>query len=175
MNVINVLLCLYLAIQLIIVSFILQPLILLVISSIGRNLGLWKTRSSTGQTDKEIQFGIIITAHKETEFIPPIVDSLLKQTHSRFNVYVEAENCDHHHPRFSAPRIPILDPPQPFHNQLASLQYGFENLSADDEVLVIFDPDNLVHPNFLKVLNTWSNKVYGAVQGKLQPKNTEGP
>ena len=38
-------------------------------------------------------------------------------------------------------------------------------------MLVIFDPDNLVHPDFLRILNTWYNKGYQAVQGKLQSKN----
>ena len=175
MNAFSVLFCLYLAIQVVIASFLIQPFILLVISSVGRFFGLHAPRLSAARTAKQFQFGIIITAHKETEFIPPIVDSLLKQSYPHFNVYVVADDCDHEQLHFSDPRIHILTPPLPLNNQVASLQFGFDSLTAEDEVLVIFDPDNLVHPDFLEVLNAWYNKGFRAVQGKLQPKNTDGP
>jgi cellulose synthase/poly-beta-1,6-N-acetylglucosamine synthase-like glycosyltransferase len=175
MNAFSVMYCLYLAIQLAIASFLLQPFILLLISAVGRYFGLRPKKTSAGHSARQFQFGIIITAHKETEFIPPILDSLLKQTYQRFNVYVVADDCDQQQLHFSDPRIHILSPPQPLNNQLASLQFGFQKLSAEDEILVIFDPDNLVHPDFLMVSNAWYNKGYLAVQGKLQSKNTDGP
>jgi cellulose synthase/poly-beta-1,6-N-acetylglucosamine synthase-like glycosyltransferase len=175
MSAFSVMYCLYLAIQVVIASFLLQPFILLLISGVGRYFGLRPQSVSAADPATKFQFGIIITAHRETEFIPPIIDSLLKQTYPHFNVYVVADECDQQQLQFSDPRIHILSPPHPLNNQLASLQFGFQKLSAEDEILVIFDPDNLVHRDFLKVLNAWYNKGYLAVQGKLQSKNTDGP
>jgi cellulose synthase/poly-beta-1,6-N-acetylglucosamine synthase-like glycosyltransferase len=169
------LLCLFLAIQVFIASFLLQPLILLAINAV---IGMLPRRPRSPAAEhlvRQFRFGIIITVHKQTEFISPIVDSLLKQTHREFNAYVVADDCDLQQLEFLDPRIHILIPPAPFHNQVASLQLGFESLSAEDEVLVIFDPDNLVHPDFLKVLNSWYNQGYQAVQGRLQSKNIDGP
>jgi cellulose synthase/poly-beta-1,6-N-acetylglucosamine synthase-like glycosyltransferase len=175
MNALSVLFCLYLAIQVFIASFLLQPLILLLISSAARFFRPRHQHPYKTSPANQVQFGIVITAHKQTEFIPPIVDSLLKQTHRQFNIYVVADDCDPRQLQFSDPRVHILVPSAPLHNQLASLQFGFESLSTEDEVLVIFDPDNLVHPDFLKVLNTFYNDGYRAVQGRLQAKNIDGP
>ncbi len=175
MNLFPVMYCLYLAIQTLIASFLLQPSILLLISSLGRYFGLRPEYPAPAPHARQFRFGIIVTAHRETEFIPPIVDSIMKQTHQLFNVYVVADNCDPRELRFADQRIHILSPPQPLDNQLASLQFGFQRLLAEDEILVIFDPDNLVHPDFLMELNAWYNKGYLAVQGKLQPKNIDGP
>ncbi len=39
--------------------------------------------------------------------------------------------------------------------------------------MIIFDPDNLVHPKFIEILNGYYNKGYKAVQGNLYAKNTD--
>jgi len=135
--------------------------------------GIHPPYTPAGIPARDYSFGIIITAYRETDFIPPIVDSLLKQTYPRFNVYIVADDCDSSQLHFTDPRINILVPPSPLNNKVASLQYGLDHFHEPDEVLVIFDPDNLVHPNFLHILNTWYNKGYQAVQGNLQSKNKE--
>src|SRR5262249_47748884 len=122
---------------------------------------------------KDYQFGIIITAHREADHIPPIVDSLLKQTHKRFNIYVVADNCDTSHLVFHDTRVHILKPPTPFNDQLASLDYGWRHFSDKDEVLIIFDPDNLVHPGSLRSLNAWYNTGYLAVCASMRSKNSD--
>jgi cellulose synthase/poly-beta-1,6-N-acetylglucosamine synthase-like glycosyltransferase len=184
------LLLIFIAIQLVPFTFLIQPTVLLLIYSIGKRVGLHRSPASDtpsscapgiplttvpgAPADKQFQFGILITAHKETDFIPPIIDSLLKQTYSRFNVYVVADDCDISELRFADPRIKILPTPTPFHDQISSLQFGFSHLQPTDEVLVIFDPDNLVHPDFCLKMNGWYNKGFLAVQGNLLAKNKTG-
>jgi len=168
-----VLLALYLALQVLLASYLIQPFFLLLFHAIGKMTGIHPPYTPAGIPARDYSFGIIITAYRETDFIPPIVDSLLKQTYPRFNVYIVADDCDSSQLHFTDPRINILVPPSPLNNKVASLQYGLDHFHEPDEVLVIFDPDNLVHPNFLHILNTWYNKGYQAVQGNLQSKNKE--
>jgi cellulose synthase/poly-beta-1,6-N-acetylglucosamine synthase-like glycosyltransferase len=169
-----VLLVMYLMLQVLVAFFLIQPFLLLLIYAVGRMMGVRPPATPRDAVTKDYRFGILITAHRVTDFIPPIIDSLLKQTYSAFNVYVVADDCDISQLHFTDPRVNILVPPFPLNNQTASLQFGFRHFDERDEVLVIFDPDNLVHPNFLQVLNAWYNKGYRAVQGNLQSKNKEG-
>lgn len=164
----------YYACQVFLASFLIQPFILLLIYSVSRALGNRPRSTPFGSVTRDYQFGIIITAHRETEFIPPIIDSLLKQTHARFNAYVIADDCDVDRLIFLDPRIHILKPPSPLNDQMASLDYGFRHLGDEDEVIVIFDPDNLAHPDYLKVLNAWYNNGYNTVHGRMVSKNQEG-
>ncbi len=176
------LLYIYLGLQAILASWLLQPFVLLLIHGIGKMIGVWPPHvpptlpscAPSTLPERDYTFGILITAHQQTDFLPPIVNSLLKQTYTLFNVYIIADDCDIRQLNFTDPRIHVLVPPLPFHDQVASLQYGLHHLAEQDEVLVIFDPDNLVHPKFLHTLNAWYNKGYQAVQGNLQSKNKEG-
>jgi glycosyltransferase involved in cell wall biosynthesis len=163
----------YLAAQLFLASFLVHPLILLLIYTMARLLGRRPSPTPFAEVKKEFQFGIVITAHREADLIPPIVDSLLKQTHRRFNVYVVADDCDTTHLHFPDTRIHILRPATPLNDQMASLDYGLQHLTDQDEVLVIFDPDNLAHPDFLRTLNAFYNSGSNAVYGRMRSKNTE--
>ena len=171
---IGFLITLYLIAQAIIASYLLQPFILLVIYAICKLRGLRAGATPALQPGRQYRFGIIITVHDETDFIPPIIDSLLKQTYPFFNAYVVADLCSIDDMHFPDNRIHLLSPPQPLNSQVASLEYGFRHFEDNDEVVVIFDPDNLVHPRFLEVLNSWYNAGYLAVQGDLRSKNEKG-
>lgn len=164
---------LYLAAQLFLVSFLFHPFILLLIYAGTRLLGLRPRPTPFRAIRKQYQFGIVITAHRETDLIPPIIDSLLKQTHRRFNVYVVADDCDIRHLHFRDTRIHLLKPPTALNDQMASLNYGLQHLTDQDEVLVIFDPDNLVHPDFLHTLNAFYNSGCSAVCGRMRSKNSQ--
>ncbi len=168
------LLYIYLGLQALLASWLIQPFFLLMIHAFGRLIGIRPPHAPPVLPERNYTFGILITAHQQTDFLPPIVDSLLKQTYNKFNVYIIADDCDISQLNFTDPRIHILIPPSPLHSKVASLKYGMRHLAERDEVLVIFDPDNLVHPNFLYTLNSWYNQGYEAVQGNLQSKNKEG-
>jgi cellulose synthase/poly-beta-1,6-N-acetylglucosamine synthase-like glycosyltransferase len=148
-------------------------MILLIIYRVMRLMGRRLPVTPYHAIQKDYQFGIMITAHRDVDHIPPIVDSLLKQTHSRFNIYVVADNCDTSRLVFHDTRVHILKTPTPFNDQLKSLDYGWRHFSENDEVLVIFDPDNLVHPGFLRSLNAWYNAGYRAVCASMRSKNRD--
>jgi cellulose synthase/poly-beta-1,6-N-acetylglucosamine synthase-like glycosyltransferase len=161
--------------QIILASFLLQPCLLLLIhllkTSRKSKPDLTTAALASAPATKDYQFGIVITAHQEIAFLPPIVDSLLKQSYSCFNIYIVADDCDTAGLSFDDPRVHLLDTPEPFNSNSRSIHYALEHFEEKDEILVIFDPDNLVHPEFLTVLNRYYNKGYKAVQGNLQAKN----
>ena len=169
-------LCWYLLIliQVILALFLIHPFILLLIFFARRGLGIRPRNVLAAPIHKNYHFGIIVTAHQETIFIPPIVDSLLKQKYPHFDVYVVADDCDISNLHFNDPRVHLLRPPQPFNTNSKSIAYAVDHFRENNEVLVIFDPDNLVHPNFLEIMNAYYNGGYSAVQGNLQSKNTAG-
>lgn len=165
---------LYIIFQIAVAGYLLQPFYLLILYWIGKRKGLSPGLTPKVDPTRQYRFGIIIAVHAETDFIPPILDSLLRQTYPFFNVYVVADACNIDDLHYTDPRIHLLSPLVPLNSQIASLEYGFRHFRDDDEICVIFDPDNLVHPVFLEVLNFWYNAGYLAVQGNLKAKNQQG-
>jgi glycosyltransferase involved in cell wall biosynthesis len=164
----------YIIVQAFLASFLIQPFILLLIYG-GRKIFVRKEEDIyITPIKKNYHFGVIITAHREIAFIPPIVDSLLKQTYYNFNVYIVADDCDISTLHFQDPRVHLLKPPLPFNTNSKSINYAVDHFHDADEIMVLFDPDNLVHPRFLEVLNIYYNKGYKAAQGNLYSKNAVG-
>lgn len=164
----------YIFLQVCFATFLLQPIFLLIIFAVKKVVKPGKKHQELTRNQKNYRFGVIVTAHKDSKFIHPIVDSLLQQTYPCFNVYVVADGCDPATlPRFTDLRIHLLVPPQPMNSNTRSIRYALEHFQPADEVMVIFDPDNLVHNRFLEVLNRYYNKGYEAVQANMLAKNAD--
>lgn len=160
--------------QVILSIHLILPFILLLVYFVCKALKIERRVELKGPYRKSFKFGVIVTAHRETTFIPPIVDSLLKQTYKNFEVYVVADDCDISDLHFTDERIHILKPTSALNTNTKSIQFAIDHFSADCEVMVLFDPDNLVHPKFLETLNYYYNAGYQAVQGNLKSKNLQG-
>lgn len=175
MNVLlTVLWYIFLAVQLVLALYLLIPALLLLIYGIFKVLKL-KTPFQRKKvlTDKQFEFGIIITAHQETKFIDPLVDSILKQTYPHFQVYVVADDCDISELKFTDPRITVLRPEPPLNAKIKSIHYAIEKFHRKHDAIIIFDADNLIHPHFLEVMNAHFQKGYRVVQADFKPKNTD--
>src|ERR1700761_8163314 len=92
----------YVLVQAFLASFLIQPFVLLLLYWLAKAFTREKTPEKPA---KKYQFAIIITSHQDTTFIPPIVDSLLKQSYPHFNAYVVADDCDISDLRYDDPRI----------------------------------------------------------------------
>ncbi|RYF88167.1 MAG: glycosyltransferase, partial [Chitinophagaceae bacterium] len=175
MNVLeSVLWYLFLAVQLILAIYLLIPTLLLCLYAICKGLKL-KTPFQRKRitSDKNFEFGIIITAHQETKFIFPLVDSVLKQTYPNYQVYVVADDCDISDLKFNDSRITILRPEPPLNAKIKSIHYAIDNFIRKHDAVIIFDADNLIHPRFLEVMNAHFQKGYRVVQADFKPKNTD--
>lgn len=165
---------LFLAASLILAIYLLIPTLLLFIYGIFKALKL-KTPFERKKvlTDKQFEFGIIITAHQETRFIIPLVDSILKQTYPNYHVYVVADDCDITDLKFPDERISVLRPEPALNAKIKSIHYAIDQFHRKHDAVIIFDADNLIHPRFLEVMNAHFQKGYRVVQSDFKPKNTD--
>jgi cellulose synthase/poly-beta-1,6-N-acetylglucosamine synthase-like glycosyltransferase len=151
--------------QLIIGFYFLFPF-LLYLSVSGR-----KERINLPEGDIQPDYAIIVTAYEQTVLIPSVVDSILKLNYQNYLIYVVADNCDISNLIFEDERVVVLRPEQVLSNNIKSHFYAIEHFKRPHERLTIIDSDNLVHPEYLKELNTFFNKGYLAVQGVRRAKN----
>ena len=170
----KILLIFFLLLQLIIAYYLLLPPFLLLVYGIKK---LFKVETAFERlpilTKKDFEFGVIITAHQETRFVVPLVDSILKQQYQKFNIYIVADDCDISELKFTDPRINILTPKPALHSKIKSIHYSLTKFVKDHDALIILDADNLIHPSFLSTMNMYFQKGYKVVQSDFKPKNTD--
>lgn len=122
---------------------------------------------------KQYQFAAIITAHQDIRFIPPFVDSFLKQSYPHFKVYVVADDCNISNLSINDDRIVLLKPETALHSKIKSIQYAINHFTAEPDVMIIFDSDNLVHPQYLQNLNGYYQQGFRVVQTHMLSKNND--
>jgi len=125
------------------------------------------------QTSSETDFAAIVTAHQDTRFIAPLVDSFLKQSYSNFTLYIVADDCNSTNLHFEDKRVVILETKPALHSKIKSINYAIDHFLKPHQVMVIFDSDNLIHPNYFKALNQYFNKGFKVVQSHMLSKNTK--
>ena len=120
----------------------------------------------------ETDFAAIVTAHQDTRFIPPLVDSFLKQDYNNFTLYIVADDCNTLNMQFEDSRVVILETKIALHSKIKSINYAIDHFIKPHQAMVIFDSDNLVHPNYFKALNKYFNCGFEVVQTHMLSKNT---
>ena len=133
-----------------------------------------ETTQATGPR-REFDFGVVITAYRNAEITRPLIESLLRQTHERFVVYLVADNCPDVGFRFDDPRVVILEPRPALNLKAKSLIHAMESFRRPHDYVVVCDADNLAHPRFLAELNQYANAGYRAIQGQRTAKNIDSP
>ena len=125
------------------------------------------------KASKEYDFAAIITAYKETEIVIPLVDSLQKQNYKKYIIYIVADECDTELLNYSNDNIMLLKPRSKIGSKVKSIDFAVKNFIRNHDALIIFDSDNLAHPDFLLNVNTFFNEGFKAVQGERKAKNLE--
>lgn len=165
---------LFIIVQAIIALYLLLPFLLTIIYWIKK---LFRIRAFHERlpfvTEKDHEFAIIITAHQETKFLLPLVDSILQQTYAQFYVYIVADDCDISRLNFNDSRITILRPEKPLNAKIKSIDYALTRFVKEHDAMIILDADNLIHPKFLSVMNSYFKKGFRAVQSEFRAKNTD--
>jgi cellulose synthase/poly-beta-1,6-N-acetylglucosamine synthase-like glycosyltransferase len=168
----TILYALFVAIQLLLAAYLLQPAFLLLVYAVISPFK--KKKIIASNDDKSFSFAVIVTAHKNLQLVPPLVDSVLKQTYRDFKVYVVADNCaDTEIGYNNHPQVKVLAPEIPLNAKIRSIDYAINNFDEQHDVLIILDADNLLHPDYLAILNTYFNKGYRAVQTNMMAKNND--
>ncbi len=121
----------------------------------------------------ERDYAIIVTAYEQTEYLPVVVDSLLKLNYSNYIIYIVADKCDITNLKFADKRVVVLRPPETLASNTRSHFYAIRNFTRAHEVLTIIDSDNLVDPEYINELNKLFDQGFVAVQGLRKAKNLD--
>lgn len=155
-------------VQLVIGYNLVFPMLLFLLYPTARNkFKVNKIWNTVTQPD----YAIIVTAYQQTQSLPDVVASLLKQDFTNFIIYVVADQCDVSTLNFNHPQVVVLRPPHALQSNIRSHFYAINNFVRPHSRLTIIDSDNLVHPAYLTEMNTYFTKGYQAVQGLRAAKN----
>ncbi len=123
------------------------------------------------QTD--VDFGCVITCYKNADIARPLVESLLRQSHPNLMVYLVADECPPVEWGFDDLRFRLLQPKPSLRLKAKSIIHAMENFQRKHDFTVVFDGDNLAHPDFLKIIQRYAQSGETAIQGQRTAKNLE--
>ena len=139
--------------------------------------GLW-TRQLSPDAAPASRFAIVIPAHNEGRVVGQLIESCLALRYPRdlFDVFVIADNCDDDTAvvaEAAGARV-IRRQNRNARGKGFALDYAFSQILASPDrydAFVIFDADNLVHPDFLRVMNAHVVRGDKVIQGRMDAKN----
>lgn len=122
------------------------------------------------------KLGVIIASRNEEAVIGNLIKSLKNQNYpSRlFEIYVVPNNCtDKTEEKAAQAGARIIKCTEKVSSKGEVLKFAFKELSEKDDctAYIIFDADNIVHPNFLKRMNDALCEGYEVAQGFRDSKN----
>lgn len=122
------------------------------------------------------RLAILIASRNEESVIGKLVDSLLKQNYPRelFEIFVIPNNCtDNTEGAARDAGASIIKCEHKVSSKGEVLKYTFDYLMKKDnfDAFIIFDADNIVHPNFLTRMNDTLCDGYEVAQGFRDSKN----
>ena len=132
-----------------------------------------KTKEELGTAYREYDYGCIITAYKNAEIAKPLIASLLQQPFPNFHIYLVADECDVSDFNLSDKKLMVLNPQPSLKLKAKSIIHAMDNYVRKHDYTVVFDADNLAHPDFLLEINKYVNNGHRAVQGQRTAKNLD--
>jgi cellulose synthase/poly-beta-1,6-N-acetylglucosamine synthase-like glycosyltransferase len=150
-------------------------LFFLAFHAIGWVISLLKQRPLVAKSQQERKFALVITAYQNVEITAPLLASLAQQTYRHHEVFLVADCCDALVAQQIASQyqIHLLLPVSPLRSKIKAIKTVVDQLHHSFEAIVIFDPDNLAHPQFLHTINATMNMGFDAVQGQRTAKNLD--
>lgn len=119
----------------------------------------------------ETDFANIITAYKNVDIAKGLVRSLLNQKHRNHRIYLVADNCDISNWDIEHEKLTLLRPAEGLNLKAKSIIHAIENFTRKHEYCVVFDADNLAHPDFLETINNYAIAGNRSIQGQRTAKN----
>ncbi len=118
-------------------------------------------------------FACVITAYRNAEIARPLVQSLLAQRYPARSIYLVADECPDIDFELEDEAFLLLRPETPLRLKAKSLQYALENFQRPHDFIVVFDADNLAHPDFLDEIRRFCNLGFNCIQGQRTAKNLD--
>ncbi len=138
-------------------------------------IGLWKKSKPILQANQESQFAILIPARNEEIVIGNLLDSLMHQNYpkEKYTIYVLINHCTDKTKAIAMEKgISIIDCPDSVKSKGDVLTYAFSQLQKESiDAYLIFDADNVVHPDFCSHMNISYQSGHEVAQGFRDSKN----
>ncbi|MEY3451470.1 MAG: hypothetical protein RL711_1296 [Bacteroidota bacterium] len=147
----------------------------LVFHAVGWFISLLKQRKIGSVSHQERKFALVITAYQNVDITAPLLASLAQQTYRNHAVFLVADCCDIEAAQKIAAQyaIHLILPATPLRSKIKAIKTVVEQLDDSFDAIVIFDPDNLAHPQFLHTINATMDAGFEAVQGQRTAKNLD--
>ncbi len=136
----------------------------------------FKRRELQGNSSIKNKFAIVIPARNEELVIGNLIQSLKEQNYPKenYDIFVLPNNCSDNTENISLKfDAKIIDCKNKLMNSKGDvLRYAFKVLKDKEyDAYIIFDADNIVHPNFISEINKYLCLGYRVVQGYRDSKN----
>ena len=139
--------------------------------------GLMKRRERITVAPKNT-FAAVICAHNEEKVVWQLIDNLKQLNYPKdmYDIYVVADNCTDHTADICREHGAIVKV-RTNKEQVGkgyALDWMFSQMLAQEkqyDAFVVFDADNLVHPEFLREMNNHLCKGEKVIQGYMDSKN----
>lgn len=123
------------------------------------------------------KFAVLIAARNEAQVIGELIKSLKDQNYPNdlYDIYSLVNNCtDNTAEAARRAGSKIMNITVPVKCKGDVLKFAFNKLKKKDyDAYIIFDADNVVHPDFLKLMNNTYMSGYKVAQGRKDSKNIE--
>ena len=140
-------------------------------------LFLFLKNKSIKSHEKLCRFAIIIPARNEEKVVGNLIDSLKKQNYPKdlYDIFVIPNNCNDKTEQIAMQKeAKVIKCTIPVKSKGDVLRYTFNYLkSSNYNAYIIFDADNIVHPEFLVKANDAVLDGYNIAQGYRESKNPE--
>lgn len=127
-------------------------------------------------TSKRAHFAILVAARNEAQVIEHLIDSLKAQNYDKdkYDIYVIPNNCtDNTYEVAKNAGARIIECNEKTKTKGDVLKIAFNELKDNSEIdaYIIFDADNVVHPDFLARMNECYQSGYRVAEGFRDAKN----
>ncbi len=152
-----------------IIFFLILPFLVVLFGSLFKDPIDKRRKYNTRPSN--FDFANIITAYRNADIAEPLVQSLLEQKNVKQHIYLVADNANLKNWTLQHENLTILQPEQALNLKIKSVIYATERFVRPHQYTIIWDADNLAHPNFLEEINKYANAGYVAIQGQRTAKN----
>ncbi len=140
--------------------------------------GLFGKKKEVKIYDESKTFALVVCAHNEDKVIAPLVENLKRLNYSNelYDIFVVADNCSDKTAQVARNAGAIVH--ERFSETGKGKGYAMDwmfnrlfQLERQYDAVCVFDADNLVHPNFLREMNSRLCNGERLIQGYLDSKN----
>ncbi|MFN8436834.1 MAG: glycosyltransferase family 2 protein [Cytophagales bacterium] len=136
-------------------------------------ISVFVTKHRYPSSDLEADIACVITGYKDLSLTVNLVESILKQNYSNYQIYLIADHCTATDYPIKSDKLKIIYPEPFLSSKSKSIKLAIESYQRNHTYTLVLDPDNLLEKNFLSACNRYLQNGYVVVQGMRTAKNID--